>query len=161
MFIPFSDIQEFQKDLSRPVRCRNWNLDREIIKDSSVVAVDDSNRSEIEVDIRERNLIVVHCYIENCEKIGISLTDATSLWDPILGDYRKIVYSDGIDIAPAIQIIPESKRTEFVLYFNPLPKECNRFWLIESIPVGMTFVVYDITRNHADEYWAEVKIFPI
>jgi len=84
MFILYSDIQEFQKGSSRPVRCRNWSLDREIIEDSSVVAIDDSNRSEIEADIREKKLVILHCQITYSEKIGISLIDATSLWDPNL-----------------------------------------------------------------------------
>ncbi len=80
---------------------------------------------------------------------------------PIPEHYSKLIYSEGIAKAPTIHIIPESKRTEFILYFVPPVKDCNRFWLAESIPVGMTFVVYDITRNHIDEKWAEVKVFPI
>jgi len=157
MFILYSDIQEFQKGLTRPVRCKNWNLDREVIEHSSVIAIVDSNRSEIEPDIWERNLVILHCFIKYWEKVGISLIDATSLWDPELECYSRLIYSEGIAKAPTIQIIPELKKVTFDLYFEPLPFGCKRFELVQHIAAGMSFVVDDITRNHIDEYWVEVK----
>ena len=160
MFILYSDIQEFQKGSSRRVKCKNWNLDREEIEHSSVIAIDDSNRSEIGADIREQNLVILHCHINYSEKIGISLIDVTSLWDPNLECYSRLIYSEGIAIAPTIQIIPEMKRITFDLYFEPLPLDCKRFDLVQHIAAAPSFMVDHITRNHIDEYWVEVKICP-
>lgn len=160
MFILYSDIQKFQKGSSRPVRCKNWNLDREIIEDSSIVAIDDSNRSEIEVDIRKRKLVILHCSLEFCEKVGVSLIDATSLWDPSLRCYRRLIYSKGIAKAPTIEIIPESEKITFDLYFEPLPLGCKRFELVQHVAAGPSFMADNIKRNHIDEYWVEVKWSP-
>ena len=160
MFIIYSDIQEFQKGLSRPVRCRNWNLDREVIEHSSIIAIDDSNRSEIRADIREQNLVILHCHINYSEKIGISLIDATSLWDRNLKCYSRLIYSEGIAISPTIQIITGRGNVTFDLYFEPLPLGCKRFDLVQHIANGPSFMADNITRNHIDEYWVEVELCP-
>jgi len=49
----------------------------------------------------------------------------------------------------------------FDLYFESLSLDCKRFDLVQHVAAGPSFMADHITRNHIDEKWAEVKVFPI
>ena len=133
---------------------------------TQLTIVTDSNRSKVEKLVGSHKLMVVHCWYkadeddDDGEEIKISLSSTTYLWDEVLDIRSRLIYADGIAIAPEDQVISFMDTAKFTLYFEPLPTICKTFWLWEQTSIPFAFASFDIERNENDEYWVDLVSAP-
>ncbi len=102
--------------------------------------------------------VIVHCSyrpFHNHDKIRI--WKSTYLFDNNSDHKSNFVSSENISLYPNWTWVEANKTHIFTLIFTGLPKSCESFDLIESIPEPGGFEVRNIRRNKSDVYYLKLK----
>ncbi len=113
--------------------------------------LDPALRTELLADVEEQGQVTVRCRIEGDGDLLVRIWPSTFLIGPD-GHRSRLLHAEGIVMAPHWMAVPEDGPLEFILVFEPLPRACTRFDLVEVIPQPGGFAVTGIPRNNSDLY---------
>jgi hypothetical protein len=120
------------------------------------VPLDPALREELLVDVDEEGQVTVHCLFE------ASLGDAIRIWPTTYlvcqrtGHRSRLIHAEGISYAPVWTFLAPGQRILFTLLFEPLPRGCAVFDLVEDIADEGAFLSSGIVRNGMDVYRVRV-----
>lgn len=174
MKIPTVDVSPRDEKVSQPISIGSLIpeaidtiknvMDNQSIFESKenhqVIEITDSNRSDVEILIKSQKFTIVHCWYKTDLPASINLSNTTFLWDEGHNFRSRLVYSDGMPIAPKELGLCCMESVSFTLYFEPLPPECTIFWLWEETCEPYAFASFDIKRNEDDVYWTVIEEAP-
>lgn len=101
--------------------------------------------------------IIVHCHFY-ASHIGdrYRIWKSTYLIDIKTQAKSKLLHAENVPFNPEWKIAQSVGWHSFTLVFEPLPKNCKSFDLIEQIPESGAFYVPNIMRNYNDVYNVEL-----
>lgn len=117
-----------------------------------------SSRKKIKDAPQEEKQVIVHCHFTCTHPYGmyIRVWPSTYLIAKDILHRSELVHAENIPFAPDWINVPPGTTTQFTLIFTGLPKDCQRFDMVEMIPQEGGFFVADIERNEMDVY--EVRV---
>lgn len=121
----------------------------------------ESPESIIEVErktvVLESSQIYVHCYYRNgAGESGIRIWKTTYVVDRVSGARGSLIHVENITYAPDWTWLRPFSNHRFLLIFEGLPSDCERFDLVEDIGEPNGFYVGDIIRNSTDVYHVQI-----
>jgi len=110
------------------------------------------------VDNSLEQQVVVHCSLSfNTDTRMLRIWPSTVLLPKVGGPVAKLVHAINIGLYPQwLYLTADQSPHYFTLIFEGLPKDCEAFDLIESIPEPGGFFCGDIQRNETDVYYIEL-----
>jgi len=107
---------------------------------------------------RTESQVIIHCLFDatNIYECLIRIWPTTYLYDKGSAHRSELVHAENISMYPVWTTVPDGSIVTFSLIFTGLPKHCQTFDLIESIPQSGGFKVDSITRNELDVYYVWV-----
>jgi hypothetical protein len=121
------------------------------------VDMDDETKHQLLHQEEEEAQVIIHClYTGTMHDNNIRIWKSTFL-DAKNSDHRStLVHVENISMHPNWMHVKRGQTVNFTLIFTGLPKDCNQFDMIESIPESGGFVIQNIARNHSDVYTLKI-----
>ena len=109
--------------------------------------------------VQEEKQVIIHCRYTCSNPFGMNIRiwPSTYLVAKNIAHKSELVHAENIPFAPEWKIVEPGESNQFSLIFTGLPKDCQRFDLIEVIPQAGGFFVSDIERNDLDIYTVEIS----
>lgn len=118
--------------------------------------LDPELRAALLTDVEEQGQITVHCTLRSEWADMVRIWPSTYLICSTTGQRSRLLHAEGITYAPLWQPLPPGSVLHFTLVFEPLPKHCILFDLVEEIPDPGGFHCPSILRNTMDLYHVEL-----
>jgi hypothetical protein len=110
-------------------------------------------KEELLACAEERGQVVVHCsFTADDQECCIRIWKSTYLIAHDVEHQSELLQSFNITMSPAWTVVDPFDTQEFTLIFAGLPKDCQSFDLVESIPEPLPFHVRNIKRKPNDVY---------
>lgn len=117
-----------------------------------IAPLEPSLLDELLVDVDEAGQVTVHCAFEACLGDAIRIWPSTYLVCRQTGHHSRLLHAEGISYAPTWTHLPPGAQVRFTLLFEPLPRTCLVFDLVEDIADEGAFMSQGIVRNGMDVY---------
>ena len=122
------------------------------------VAVEESVKEALLHFVHEEGQVIVHiCYHPPHQDL-IRVWPSTFLIPKPGGAYSKLIHAENISLYPKWMLLEGGKEHTFTLVFSPLPRDCQRFDLLEQIPEYGGFHIPNIARNKQDVYHLRLEV---
>lgn len=121
-----------------------------------VLPLDPELRAALLADVEEQGQVTVHCTLRSEWADMVRIWPSTYLICSNTGERSRLLHAEGITYAPLWQPILPGAVLHFTLVFEPLPKHCILFDLVEEIPDPGGFHCPSILRNAMDLYHVEL-----
>lgn len=116
------------------------------------IQLDPELLASFEPDVESEQLVVVHCKYKAQSFDNVRIWPSTFLFPHNSAHKSHLIHAENISYFPFWQVVPAGTTLHFTLIFTALPKDCQKFDLIE-ITTGLgSFRVENIERNDADIY---------
>jgi hypothetical protein len=118
-----------------------------------------STRKKLKEETAEEKQVIVHCHYTCTNPFGmyIRIWPSTFLIARDVQHRSELVHAENIPFAPDWMSVNPGVKNQFTLFFTGLPKDCQRFDLVEEIPQEGGFFVSNIERNEMDVYEVEME----
>ncbi len=109
--------------------------------------------------MQEEKQVIIHCRYTCSSPYGMNIRiwPSTYLIARDIAHKSELVHVENIPLAPAWMVVPQGASNQFSLIFTGLPKECQKFDLVEVIPQEGGFFISNIERNGLDVYEVEIS----
>lgn len=121
-----------------------------------VLPIEPELRAALLTHVDEQGQITVHCTLRSEWSDMVRIWPTTYLVCTNTGHRSRLLHAEGISYAPLWQPMLPGSTLHFTLVFEPLPKHCNLFDLVEDIPDPGGFHCPSILRNAMDLYHVEL-----
>ncbi len=117
-----------------------------------------SVRRKLKEETQEEKQVVIHCHFvcNNPYGMYIRIWPTTYLLAKDVQHRSDLVHAENIPFAPEWIAVAPGTSSQFTLIFTGLPKDCQRFDMVEIIPQEGGFFVANIERNELDVYDVQV-----
>ena len=121
------------------------------------VTIDPSTKESLQHFVHEEGQVIVH--IHYCSPYGdlIRIWPSTFLIPQPGGERSKLIHAENISLYPQWMLLEAGQPHTFTLVFSPLPRDCERFDLLEQIPQRGGFHIPNIARNRQDVYHLQLE----